>query len=103
MVDSTPRGAARTATLVALPLALVTGVAVYWLLGGFRSEPAAQPARPQATTAVELAATPLGDRPAAVCRALFAKLAPTLGDLPRRPVTAGPEQNAAYGDPPVVL
>ena len=25
------------------------------------------------------------------------------GDLPRRPVTVGPEQNAAYGEPPVTV
>jgi hypothetical protein len=26
-----------------------------------------------------------------------------LRDRPRRPVTAGPDQNAAYGDPPITL
>jgi hypothetical protein len=38
-----------------------------------------------------------------VCRALLAKLPERLGGLVRRPVSAGPEQNAAYGDPAVIV
>ena len=36
-----------------------------------------------------------------VCRALLAELPPRIRDLRSAPVTAGPEQNAAYGDPPI--
>jgi len=54
-------------------------------------------ARASTTTASALApiAMPAG--------ATKAKLPATLGDLTRRPVTAGAEQNAAYGDPPVTV
>jgi hypothetical protein len=93
MVDATTRRAARTATLVAVPVALVAGLVAYWAIGGFS----------RSSGPVDIAAPPLGDRPAQVCRALLARLPDRLGDLPRRRVLAGPEQNAAYGDPPVTL
>jgi hypothetical protein len=38
-----------------------------------------------------------------VCRALVARLPDDLGGLHRRQVSAGGEQNAAYGDPAIVL
>lgn len=38
-----------------------------------------------------------------VCRALLARLPQTVRDMPQRPVTAGAEQIAAYGEPPVIL
>lgn len=88
--------------MIALPVALLAGILAYRVLdrgGGDR----AAPARPPATSPVEMPARPLADRPAAVCRALFARLPATLGALARRPVTAGPEQNAAYGDPAVTI
>ena len=103
MADATLRSAARVATLVALPLAVVAGVAVYTMLNGPGSAPAPAPTRQQATTAVEMPAPPLGEAPAALCRALLNRLPPRLGDLDRRPVTAGPDQNAAYGEPPATL
>ncbi|MFD0582017.1 DUF3515 family protein [Dactylosporangium darangshiense] len=45
----------------------------------------------------------LAPSPATVCRALVARLPDVLGGLSRRPVTAGAEQNAAFGDPAIVL
>ncbi|GIJ45749.1 hypothetical protein Val02_26350 [Virgisporangium aliadipatigenens] len=91
--------AARIATAVAVPVALVAGVLVYF---GMRPAPA-KPPRPASTAPVAMAAPALAERTATVCRALFARLPDRLGDLQRRPVTAGPEQNAAYGDPAVTL
>jgi len=38
-----------------------------------------------------------------VCRALLSRLPYELRGAPRRPVGAGPEQNAAYGDPPLTV
>jgi len=38
-----------------------------------------------------------------VCRALLSRLPAALRERQRRPVTAGPEQNAAYGDPAITL
>jgi hypothetical protein len=40
---------------------------------------------------------------AAVCRAVVDALPDRLPAGPRRPVSDGPDQNAAFGDPPVVL
>ncbi|GGM20022.1 DUF3515 family protein [Dactylosporangium sucinum] len=85
----------RIATLAALPLALLAGLGVFWALGGFPSAPS--------TSAVSATAAPLDQDTAAVCRALVARLPTSLGGLDRRPVTAGGEQNAAFGDPPIVL
>jgi Protein of unknown function (DUF3515) len=97
---------ARIATLVAVPVAVLAGALVFWLLNGFtggRGTGKPHTPRPQATGTVQVAAPPLDERSATVCRALLAKLPEAVRDRPRRPVTAGPEQNAAYGDPPIVL
>ncbi len=103
--DPVRRRAARTATLVAVPVALVIAVVSLWIFGGFAvfSRPAA-PASPtlQASSLVSLPAPPLTGTAVAVCREVIAKLPSSVLGSPRRPVT-GPEQNAAYGDPPVTL
>ena len=94
------------ATLAALPVALVAGLLAFWWLGGFRGSPAPAPTAssgPGATGPVQMDTPSLADPTATACRALIAKLPDTDGDLPRRPVTAGAEQNAAYGEPPVTL
>ncbi|WDZ88046.1 DUF3515 family protein [Micromonospora cathayae] len=65
--------------------------------------PSASAARPQSTAPVEMPAAPLAERPATVCRALLSQLPPTVRELPQRPVTAGAEQNAAYGDPALTV
>jgi hypothetical protein len=104
--DPATRRAARVAALVAVPAALVAGIVAYRTLDtggpGTGSAGGASP-RPRSTAPVDMPAPPLAERPAAVCRDLFAKLPERLGDLARRPVTAGPAQNAAYGDPPVTV
>lgn len=88
---------------------LVGGLAFAQLSSNERAEPAATPsatattAGPRSTAPVEMAAPALAERPATVCRALLSQLPATVNDLPQRPVTAGPEQNAAYGDPAVTV
>jgi hypothetical protein len=99
---------ARLATLVALPVALVVGIVVYFGLkpSDTTHQPAAGSPAPSVaanSAPVTITASPLAGRPTLVCRALLARLPDRLGDLTRRPVTAGAEQNAAYGDPPVSL
>jgi hypothetical protein len=108
--DPTSRGAARWATLVAVPVALLTGVASYAIFDRGPGEPgapgasAAPPtARPRATSPVTVAAPPLSGRAEVVCRALLSRMPDALRGQARRPVTAGAEQNAAYGDPPVTV
>ena len=114
-----PSSPARTATLVAVPTALLAGVLAFWALGGFpgaAGDPGATgstgspgstgstsaPA-PQATGPVSVAAQPLDESTATVCRAVMAKLPASVRDRPRRPVTTGGEQTTAYGDPPIVV
>jgi Protein of unknown function (DUF3515) len=106
MSDPLTRRAARVAALVALPAAIVAGLVAYRVLAD-RSPTgdvaAGGSPRPSATTPVQVTAPALAERPTLVCRALLAKLPDHLGPLARRPVTAGPEQNAAYGDPAVTV
>jgi len=103
MSDSTTRGAARVATFVALPVAVVVGLVTFWWLRDHGTAAPARP-RPQATTPVTVAAAPLDAKATAACRDLVAKLPPdAVRDRPRRPVTTGPWQNAAYGDPAITL
>jgi hypothetical protein len=105
-------GARTIALAVAGPGALVAGLVTFLVLrshGGTggpaagRSATATAPAGPAATGPVAMPAPSLADRQAVVCRALLAALPDTLRDRARRPVTAGAEQNAAYGDPPITL
>jgi len=109
MGTSDHASAARLALVVALPVAVLAGLASLWAFGAFDrpgapggSGPSASP-HVGATSAVEVPAGPLSDRAAAVCRAVLAKLPSGVRDAPRRPVSDGPEQNAAYGDPPLTL
>jgi hypothetical protein len=106
--DPVRRSAARVATLVAVPVAVVAGAISLWSAGVFDSAapsatpPSASP-RPQATSPVAVTARDLAPDAAAVCRLVIARLPDQVGGLNRRPVTAGAEQNAAYGEPPVML
>jgi hypothetical protein len=88
------RSAARTATLVAVPVALLVLLGLLWSLGAL--------SRPD-TGPVAMDAPALTPEAAQVCRAIVADLPETVAGSTRRAVTAGPEQNAAYGDPPVTL
>ncbi len=105
--DRSSRGAALWATLIAVPVTVA--VAGFTLAKLAPDEPAAAPsasasaARPQSTAPVEMPAPSLAERPAVVCLALVSRLPASVRDLPQRPVTAGAEQNAAYGDPALTV
>ncbi|MEV4659594.1 DUF3515 family protein [Micromonospora sp. NPDC049301] len=105
--DRTIRGAALLATLIALPVTLLVAVLAFARLSpaepGAAPSPSPTAARVQSTAPVEMAAPALAARPATVCRALLSQLPRTIRDLAQRPVTAGPEQNAAYGDPALTV
>jgi hypothetical protein len=74
-----------------------------WRCGAF-DRPAATPATtPAPTSPVTMAATPLAPDAVEICRAVVAKLPDSVNGSARRPVTAGAEQNAAYGEPPLTL
>ncbi|MFV2100427.1 DUF3515 family protein [Micromonospora sp. LOL_024] len=103
----TNRSAALIATAVALPVTLLVGALAFANLApdAPAADPNPSPTTPQArsTMPVEMAAPALAERPAVVCRALLSQLPATIRELPQRPVTAGPEQNAAYGDPALTV
>ncbi|WP_051723750.1 DUF3515 family protein [Micromonospora chokoriensis] len=105
--DRTIRGAALLATLIALPITLLVAVLAFSKLSpnapAAAPTPSATSARVQSTAPVEMAAPALAERPATVCRALLSQLPASIRDLAQRPVTAGPEQNAAYGDPALTV
>nr|WP_225854448.1 DUF3515 family protein [Micromonospora sp. ALFpr18c] len=105
--DRTIRGAALLATSIALPVTLLIAVLAFAKLSpdtpAAAPSPSASASRAQSSAPVEMAAPALAARPATVCRALVSQLPQTIRDLAQRPVTAGPEQNAAYGDPALTL
>jgi hypothetical protein len=99
------RSAARSAALVAIPIGLVIGALSLWRFGAFDS-PAAAPSptsAAQASGPVTTTERPLSDEAAVVCGAVIAHLPETIRDAARRPVTAGADQNAAYGDPAITV
>lgn len=111
MADEDTRHAVKVATVVTVPVVLlVFGVLAAFVLGigGHRGSggdaAAGSPSpRPQATGPVAMPARQLTARQATVCRALLSQLPDAIRDRAQRPVTAGAEQNAAYGDPPITL
>jgi hypothetical protein len=99
------RSAARTAALVAIPIALAIGGLSLWRFGAF-DHPATAPSptsAAQATGPVTTTERPLSNDAAAVCRTVIAHLPDAIRDANRRAVTAGAEQNAAYGEPALVV
>jgi hypothetical protein len=108
--DRTTRSAALWAAAVAVPIAVLVGVLIFTQVIR-RAEPGARPS-PTASVAtaaavpgtpVQVAAPKLPARAATVCLAVTSQLPSTLRDLPARKVSAGPEQNAAYGEPPITV
>ncbi len=104
--DPATRSAALWATVIALPVAVLVGFLVF---AQFRpaSEPAAAPSASAPvvvpSTPVEMAAPKLSERAAQVCLAVTSQLPTQVRNLPARKVSAGPEQNAAYGEPPLTV
>ncbi len=91
--DPVQRSAARIATLVAVPLALAVLGASAWIFWP----------KPPASGPVTMTARDLSPDAVVLCQGVIADLPDSVGDHARRPVTAGSEQNAAYGDPPITL
>jgi hypothetical protein len=107
VVDEISRSAARLALLFAVPVAVLVGLGVFgFLSGALTGGPAGGDPDPPPAAATGPVPTPereLTGRAEIVCRALLSQLPDHVRDLAQRPVTAGPEQNAAYGDPPIVV
>ncbi|SHM30950.1 DUF3515 family protein [Cryptosporangium aurantiacum] len=94
--------AAVTATLVAIPLAVVAGLGVFWWSGGFAED--AEP-KPAASSAVTVDVSKAQPNTETICRALLANLPTTLAEHASRPVSpaTASERTAAWGDPAIVL
>ncbi len=105
MADDVTRTAARLGLIVAVPVAVLVGILVFGLLRDALApgDAASSSPDPAATTPVTTELRTLSEREEVVCRALLSQVPQSLGELAQRPVTAGAEQNAAYGEPPVVL
>jgi hypothetical protein len=106
--DKSARGAAMWAAAFAVPIAVLAGVLIFWKLAP-QGEPAAKPAPTSSalvsvpSTPVQLAAPALSAHDAQVCLAVTSQLPTRVRNLPARKVSAGPEQNAAYGEPPITV
>jgi hypothetical protein len=105
--DRTTRSAALWATVIAVPVAVLAGLLIFTqVVPESRSaapapvvtQPSVVPAAP-----VQMAAPKLAARPAEVCLAVTSQLPNTVRDLAARKVSAGAEQNAAYGEPPLTV
>jgi hypothetical protein len=59
--------------------------------------------RPTGSGTVVMAARSLSPKDATMCLAIVAALPVKLRNLSQRHVSAGPEQNVAYGDPPLTV
>lgn len=106
--DPTTRRAALWATVIAVPIAVLVGLVIFsQVIQGAnpQAEPSAATTSPAAvpSSPVQMAAPKLSPRAAEVCLAVTSQLPTTLRNLPGRKVTAGPEQNAAYGEPPITV
>jgi len=105
--DPTTRSAALWATVIAVPIAVLVGLLIFSqvIKGAGQPAPTAAATTPAAVPSapVQMAAPPLPARAAEVCLAVTSQLPTTLRNLPARKVSAGPEQNAAYGEPPITV
>jgi hypothetical protein len=94
-----------TATLVAIPAAVLTGVVVSWFSATNDRKVTTAPPSKSPVVVSGPAAVPLGGTAGSTCRALVKALPHTLGGrAARRVVPAGATgRAAAWGDPAVVL
>jgi hypothetical protein len=106
--DRTTRSAALWATVVAVPVAVLVGLLIFWRVvpsGEEAARPSPSVTRPAVVpaTPVQMAAPELTAQTAQVCLAVTSQLPTKVRDLPARKVSAGPEQNAAYGEPAITM
>ena len=106
--DRTTRTAALWATVVAVPVTVLVGLFAFARLNPDRDvdagpSPSGSPPVAVPTTPVRMAAPALSERAAQVCLAVTSQLPTMVRNLPARRVSAGPEQNAAYGEPPLTV
>ncbi|MGK5678798.1 DUF3515 family protein [Actinoplanes sp. URMC 104] len=106
--DPATRTAALWATVIAVPIAVIVGLVAFSQIkpqeeGTAAAAPSASAPAAVPSTPVQMAAPKLDARTTQVCLAVTSQLPTDLRGLPGRKVSAGPEQNAAYGEPPVTV
>ncbi|OJF13727.1 DUF3515 family protein [Couchioplanes caeruleus] len=107
--DPVTRSAALWATVVAVPVAILAGLLIFSQMApgdtSGKAAPTASATQPVVVpgTPVQLAAPKLAGRTKQVCLAVTSQLPTRVRDLAPRKVSAGPEQNAAYGEPPITV
>ena len=105
--DRTTRSAALWAIVVAVPVAVLAGLLIFTQIVPEAGSAAPSPAVTQPAVVpaapVPMAAPALAARPAEVCLAVTSQLPVKVRDLAARKVSAGPEQNAAYGEPALTV
>jgi Protein of unknown function (DUF3515) len=104
--EKSTRTAALWAAAVAVPIAVLVGFLIFLHISP-QPTPAAKPTstalQKVPATPVQLSAPQLPAADAQACQAVTAQLPASVRNLPARKVSAGPEQNAAYGDPAITL
>ena len=101
--DRTRRLAALWATAVAVPVTLIVGAVAFSTIKPDNSDKTQKATGPVPSTSVVMEAPKLDERTAQVCLAVTSQLPPKIRDLDGRKVSQGPEQNAAYGEPPITV
>jgi hypothetical protein len=106
VATSSTRSAGILAASIAIPIAVVFGLIVFFTFYGKVHSIAAASATPSAsasadTSPVAMPVPALSAKNKQMCLAFVAALPTALRNLPERHVTAGPEQNAAFGTPAI--
>lgn len=101
--DPARRAAALWATAVAVPVTLIVGVVAFLTIMPDNPAETEKAANPIPSTPVAMNAPQLDEQTARVCLAVTSQLPGKIRDLQGRPVSAGPEQNAAYGEPAITV
>ncbi|MEV6298591.1 DUF3515 domain-containing protein [Actinoplanes sp. NPDC051861] len=101
--DRTTRVAALWATAVAVPVAILVAVLAFMTIQPEKSDKSLQQPQAVPSAPVTMAERPLDDKSRTACLAVTSQLPSTVRDLQPRQVTAGHEQNAAYGEPPLTV
>jgi len=107
MPDRATRRAALIATAVSLPVVLLIAGIAFAVFATRTANPTAASGAPTvgagATGTVTMPAPKLSPAHAQACLAFIAQLPNKLRNLEQRHVSNGPEQNAAFGDPPITV
>ncbi|WP_433791831.1 DUF3515 family protein [Actinoplanes sp. CA-252034] len=101
--DPVKRAAALWATVVAVPVTVIVGVIAFLTIMPENPDKPEKAANPIPSAPVVMDAPRLDEQTARACLAVTSQLPAKIRDLQGRPVSAGAEQNAAYGEPAITV